>query len=180
MYNKITKTTKEQTKNQTTSAQIAKTQVARAQVTKAQVAAEFFLYAGVFILVIITTFSVVSFLQSSEIQFREATLAKEVGTSFAESVNLAVSSGEGFRYNFTFKVQLFSRPYEIVFDKKNNRMFFNWEGTYGNATNVYPIIAYNYQYAGCASNGVLVSKRCKNMLLLYNDGNTLFIEQPSE
>ena len=177
MYNKntkTTKTTKEQT-IQTTSAQITKTQVA-----KAQVAAEFFLYAGVFILVIITTFSVVSFLQSSEIQFREATLAKEIGTSFAESVNLAVSSGEGFRYNFTFKVQLFSKPYEIVFDKKNNRMFFNWEGTYGNATNVYPIIAYNYQYVGCASGGVIISKRCKNMLLLYNDGNTLFIEQPSE
>lgn len=146
---------------------------------KGQVATEFFLYAGVFLLVIIFSFAIVSSVQGSEIQFRESILSKEAGNSFADTVNLAIRSGEGFHYNLTFRKTLLSRQYEVFFDDANGRLFFIWPGTYGNITNFYTIATYDYRFSGCASGKTITSSRCKNILALYNNGSTLFVEQPA-
>lgn len=149
---------------------------------RAQVASEFFLYAGIFLLVVIFTFSIVSSMQVNEIQFRESILSQEVGDSFADAINLAIRSGEGFSYNMTFKKAVLSKPYEVYFDNAHGRLLFTWPGTYGNITNFYTIATYDYRFFGCIpspSGNKLVSNACKNVLSLYNNGSTLFIKQLS-
>ena len=148
--------------------------------TKAQVATEFFLYAGVFLIIVIFTFGIVSSLQVSEINLRESILSKEVGDSFSDAIVLAVRSGDGFRFNMTFKKTLISKPYEVLFDDANGGMYFTWQGTYGNITNFYPIPLYAYQFTGCTSpSKKIISNNCKNVLSLYNNGSKLFVNQPS-
>ena len=150
------------------------------KLTKAQVATEFFLYAGVFLLIVILTFGLVSFMQESEIQFRESIVAKEVGETFSDAISLAIRSGQGFRYNMTFKKTLLSRNYEVIFDDANGRIFFNWMGTYGEISNLYYIPSYDFRYLSCMSpEKKLKSDDCKNTLSLYNNGSTLFVEQPA-
>ncbi len=148
---------------------------------KGQVATEFFLYAGVFLIIVIATFSIVSSLQANEIQFRESLLAKEVGYSFTDIINLAITSGEGFHYNMTFKKTLLSKQYEIFFDDTHGRLFFTWLGTYGNITNFYSIASYNYKFEGCIDpvKKTVKSNNCQNILSFYNNGSTLFVNQPS-
>ncbi len=146
---------------------------------KAQVATEFFLYAGVFLIIVIATFAVVSSLQVNEISFRESILSKEVGDSFSDAVALSVRSGEGFRFNMTFKKTLISKRYEVLFDTTNGGLYFTWKGTYSNITNFYPIPIYNYNFVGCASpSKKIISDNCKNVLSFYNNGSTLFVNQP--
>jgi len=144
-----------------------------------QVASEFFLYAGVFLLVVIATLSIVSSLQANEISFRESILSREVGDSFADAVVLSVRSGEGFRFNMTFKKTLISKPYEVLFDTTNGGLYFTWKGTYGNITNFYPIPIYNYNFVGCVSpSKKIISSNCKNVISFYNNGTTLLVNQP--
>ncbi len=158
---------------------------------KGQVATEFFIYAGVFLIVLIATFGIVSYLQTQEITYREAQLSYEVGSSFAESVNLAIQSGRGFHTNMTFKRTLNGRPYQIEFQPQFNRLFFTITGTYGGITHVYSIIPYDYQFdmlegGTCIQNDVTYAVYtmpsnaggCRNRLVFYNNGTTLFIDNP--
>lgn len=156
---------------------------------KGQVATEFFIYAGVFLIVVIIAFSATAFIQTQEIQSRESVLAYETGAGFADAINLAVRSGRGFHTNLTFRTRLEGRPYQVLIDPRNGRIIFDWQGTYGQISSLYPIATYDYRYeevnvpagtVGCISDvdRTLVSDRCKNKLVLFNNGSTLFIEQP--
>ncbi len=159
---------------------------------RGQVATEFFIYASVFLIVLIVAFSVTAFIQAQEVQRREGILAQETGAGFADAANLAVRSGRGFHANMTFRVNLEGRPYTVEFQPQNGRLLFNWQGTYGPITIAYPLATYNYQFdepppasPGCIEgDGVLASDkaiggvRCSNRLVFYNDGTTVYVEQP--
>ncbi len=150
------------------------------QEAKGQVATEFFLYAGVFLIVVIATYTIVSSMQANEIQYREAFFAREIGQTFSDAVNLAVRSGPGFRYNITLAKTFLGKSYDILFDDQHGRIFFDWTGTYGQSSNFYFIATYDYKYSGCIKSKKLISDAggCQNILSMYNNGSTLFVEQP--
>lgn len=151
---------------------------------KGQVATEFILYAGVFLIILIATFGIVSYLQANEIVYQESQLTYEVGAGFAESVNLAIQSGRGFHTNMTFKRTIDGRPYQVEFQPQFARLLFTISSTYGEITHVYPIAPYDYQFSGCIQSGIVQSSQqsgqptCRNRLLFYNNGTTLFIDHP--
>lgn len=159
---------KKLTKNETTDERL-----------KGQVATEFFLYASVFILIVIAAFVSLSYIQTTEIPTREATLAKEVGEDFANAINLAVGAGKGFRYDYSFSKTIIGKKYIIIFDETNSRLAITWQGTYNNFTYAYPLASYDYEFDGCINDGdkKLVSDECKNKIRLFNDGEKLVIIQ---
>jgi hypothetical protein len=144
------------------------------------VAAEFMLYATVFMFVVVAAFIVISQLQSSEIPLRQNSVARETGQAFADIITLSVKGGEGFSYAYTFPKTIFGMPYAIDMTRLADRhiIFIDWAGPYGNFTYQYAVPAYGYALAGsCLDDGRLESDMCANMLILNNVGNTLTITQ---
>jgi len=155
---------------------------------RAQVATEFFLYASVFIFVVIAAFLIVSYVQSVEIPSKEYQMTKETGELFANVVTLAVKGGEGFSYNFTFQRTVLGKPYTLYFEPNEKPwMIIEWSSGYGNFSYVYPIPTYNYIYKDCLcpSGGSckasaaprLVSDKCSGYLLLENNGKDIVLTQ---
>ena len=146
---------------------------------RGQVATEFFVYTSVFIFIVIAAFISLSYIQTAEIPTREATLAKEVGEDFANSINLAANAGKGFSYNYSFSKTILGKEYLITFDEDNSRLAITWQGTYNNFTYAYPLSSYDYEFNGCISDveKKLASNGCKNKIQLFNDGEKLIITQ---
>ena len=145
---------------------------------KGQVATEFMLYTTVFMFVAVAAFLVVNSLQSSEIPLQQNTVAKEIGEGFVTTITLAVKGGEGFAYNYTYPKTIFGLPYKVyLVPAGEDIMIMEWEGSYGNFSYSYNIPAYNYELEGCLADQEFVSNECSNMLMFYNDGENLTIEQ---
>ena len=144
---------------------------------RGQVATEFMLYSAVFMFIVITALVSISFIQTSEIPLREATLAKEMGQIFATSLNLAARAGPGFEYTLSFPKTILGKEYIIDFDTQNSRIALTWAATYSNQTYIYNIAPYDYALEGCISTKQLRSNSCKNRLRIYNDGKILTIRQ---
>ncbi len=146
---------------------------------RAQVAAEFMLYIGVFMILLMAAFIVINDLQSSEIPLRQNTVAREVGDGFARSITLAVQGGSGFSYNYTFPKTIFDSPYTISIDDKSKTAILDWQSTYGNFSYSYKLPFYNYIliHDECISSAVISSGTCSNLLILNNDGQSLTIRQ---
>ena len=146
--------------------------------SKGQVATEFMLYTTVFMFVAIAAFVVVNSLQSSEIPLQQNTVAREVGTGFANVFTLSVKGGPGFAYNYSFPKTIFNLPYSIVLLPDGYDVFIlEWSGAYGDFSYQYDVPAYDYSLEGCLADGVFVSNECENMLMFSNNGSTLTIEQ---
>ena len=128
---------------------------------------------------IVIAFVAISSTQSSEIPIMQSNLAKETGEDFSSSINLAVSAGKGFSYSFTFPKTILNDGYEIIFDTLNNRIIMNWTNGANKFNYAYPITAYNYRLGGCLNNidKKLESTKCKNIIKLYNDGQSVTIMQ---
>lgn len=159
---------------------------------KGQVATEFFLYAGVFLFMIIVAFTAITYTQSNELPAKESLIAKEIGESIVERINLAMSAGRGFNDTITFPRVILGRPYTISFIKdKSGAIGFailEWQSSKGQVSQSYAIANYDYEFdssGGCIkktlidANYVISSNKCKNSLMLYNNGSSLSINQES-
>jgi hypothetical protein len=145
---------------------------------KGQVATEFMLYITVFIFVAIAAFVVVNSLQGSEIPLQQNSVAREVGENFVTIITLAVKGGEGFSYNYTYQETIFNLPYILnLLPDDKDIMIMDWEGSYGNFSYSYNLPVYEYKLEGCLADQVFVSNECSNMLMFYNDGENLTINQ---
>ncbi|MDO8554650.1 MAG: hypothetical protein Q7S22_07620 [Candidatus Micrarchaeota archaeon] len=157
--------------------------------SKGQVAMEFFLYSGVFLFMIIVAFIAITYTQSNELPAKEALIAKEVGESITEQINLAVSADRGFNTTTIFPRVILGRPYKISFvqDKNTQNIRFvilEWQSSKGEVSQSYTLAGYNYKFEGCVSplgtaNPTMVSNTCRNSLMLYNNGSNVIINQES-
>ncbi len=146
---------------------------------KGQVATEFFIYAGVFTILLIATITTTHFTQGSDIARMEFGLAKETGQSFADAINLAVKGGQGFTYNFEYSKKILGKPYYVDFMGKN--IFITWNGQNENFTYGYNLANYEYEYDVCQCfkqiKQTLYSDCGIGMLNITNDGSTVLIKQ---
>jgi hypothetical protein len=136
---------------------------------KAQVATEFFIYAGVFLIIVIAAAALTQFTQSNEV--------KESGYYFSDSINLAVRGGKGFNYTLDFQPNLLGSPYNIYFDK--GVVFIFWNGPQGNMSYAYNTIPFEMNYKICNNPAqkanMLVSDAGVNQMIVSNDGSKLTI-----
>lgn len=144
---------------------------------KGQIAIEFFLYAGVFLFILLAAFSMIQLLQTSEVPAQEAKLAQEQGESMAETLRLSVVAGQGFQHNLTFPKKLLGRPYEIAFDDAKEIMVLTWNTSVGVTDYIYTLPGYSYSFEGCLDDNVLISDECSNVLEIQNDGTVLTVRQ---
>lgn len=142
---------------------------------KAQVATEFFLYASVFLIIVIGVASTLQFTQSAEISTLEYTLARETGEKFADSLNMVKKGGDGFKHTMSFSKTILSKDYSITFS--DDFLVMEWDGTSGSASTLYPIINSQYQYTGCISNKQLKSSTGENKLTITNSKGVITINQ---
>jgi len=152
----------------------------RGQAYRGQVATEFFIYAGVFLILVIAVAVALQFTQSNEIGYFEYSVSKENGQSFPDAVHLALKGGQGFTYVLNFPQRVLGYPYTIYFDGNGDsgRIFMTWFGPRGNFTQVYPTEPFYAEYKICeASGSELKSDVGENKLNITNDGSKLLIIQ---
>lgn len=148
---------------------------------RGQVATEFLIYTGVFILISVAAFVVVSDLQSSEVPLQQNKVAKETGDGFVTALSLAVKGGEGFSYNYSFPKTIYARGYAM--DMRNLEsgepsINIGYDGEYGAFAYQYGLPKYKYRFSGpCLGPGVLESASCSNVLMMVNDGENLTLTQ---
>lgn len=147
---------------------------------KGQVATEFFIYAGVFTILLIATVSTVYFTQGSENARMEFGLAKETGQSFADAINLAVRGGQGFTYNFEYSKKILGKPYYIDFTGSD--LYITWKGQNEEFSYVYSIANYDYSHSLCTcpdknKNKRLYSDCGENIIQIVNTGSEIEIKQ---
>lgn len=147
---------------------------------RGQVATEFFIYAGVFLIVVIAAAGIVQFTQSSEVASMEYKVVKESGYAFSDSINLAARGGKGFNYTLAFPPNLLGYPYNIYFGNADKGVvFIHWAGPQGNMSYAYntapSAMEFHICNSGGAASGVLVSNAGASEVSIYNDGSKLQI-----
>jgi len=146
---------------------------------KGQASTEFFLYLTVFMLVVISAFVLVSYLQNSEIPVQKNKLAVETGYNFQNVILLTVRAGPGFDYLYYFPKTIHGYPYSIKLFK--DHMIMDWTNEYGNFSYYFSVPPYTYKAeersvdSGCIVEGTaggdilyieLVSDNCANRVML--------------
>lgn len=153
---------------------------------KGQVATEFFIYAGVFLTILLAAYFTIFFVQTSEITNKEALYVKWFGERFASYANTAMSGDAGFNYSMAFDKSIIGKPYSVQFKPssgggRNAFVFITWAGN--NAAFTYAI-----------GNMTLVAGKCVRtfsppdgkyyeintslgMLNFYNDGQNITLSQ---
>lgn len=149
---------------------------------KGQVATEFFIYSGVFLLLVIAVASIVYLYQSSELSATEYLVAKENGQSFADAINLAVRGGNNFTYVLNFQPVILGSPYVIDFNstQSDGYLLMTWFGPTGNFTYPYSVSKYIYSFTICGGSqtqNILVSNMGQSSIVLFNDGQSVHIKQ---
>ena len=153
---------------------------------RGQVATEFLMYTTVFMFVAVAAFVVVNQVMRTEIPSRENIIAKDTGDIFITSISLAVRSGDGFTYRYTFPRTILGRPYTLSFQRDTHSMILDWEGSYGNFSQSYSLPPYSYDFVtgNCmedktADDGttyyVFNSTKCSNILTMSNSDNRLTV-----
>ncbi len=146
---------------------------------KGQVATEFFIYAGVFTIVLMATITTTYFTQSSDIAKMEYGLAKETGQSFADAINFAVKGGSGFTYKFGYPKKILGTPYYLDF--VDSTMFITWKGQNENFTYAYNLAKYEYRYDFCQctkeASKTLYSSCGESKIVITNSGSKVMIKQ---
>lgn len=153
---------------------------------RGQVATEFLMYTTVFMFVAVAAFVVVNQVMRTEIPSRENAIAKDTGDIFITSISLAVRSGDGFTYNYTFPRTILGRPYTLSFQPDKGNVILDWAGSYGNFSQSYPLPQYTYSIVtgNCMESKRTVddtdyyifnSTKCSNVLSLSNSGGILTV-----
>lgn len=118
---------------------------------KGQIAVEFLIYAGLFMIIAIAVYVLVSFTERGEIGVRESQLASAFGYKFGYSPTVAFKGGEGFVYEINFPSKLDNRPYEVTFicmedaGARSCTTHVAWTGTYQQYEYVYTIAPAHYK-----------------------------------
>lgn len=118
---------------------------------KGQIAVEFLIYAGLFMIIAIAVYVLVSFTERGEVGIRESQLVNAFGYKFGYSPTVAFKGGEGFVYQIDFPAKLDNRPYNVVFicmqeaGARSCTTHVSWQGTYQQYEYVYTIAPANYQ-----------------------------------
>lgn len=155
--------------------------------TKGQVATEFFIYAGVFLVVVLAAYFTIFFIQSSEVTAKESLYVKWFGESFASHTNTAMSGQKGFNYTIKFDRLILGKPYSVQFkpampSDRRAFIFINWSG--GSAAYTYPIGNMTLRASGSciktyspASGLYYDIDTSLGELNYYNDGEELILSQ---
>lgn len=152
------------------------------KIFKGQIAVEFFIYASIFLLVILAAYFTVFFMQTSEISAKESLYLKWFGESFASNINAVMSSQKGFNYTMKFEPLILGKPYTIQFKPANAThngfVFITWSEN--NMSYIYPIGNMSIKNAGsCVAKigdyyNITISVRNLNF---YNDGENITLSQ---
>ncbi|MBN2478539.1 hypothetical protein JXB01_04590 [Candidatus Micrarchaeota archaeon] len=154
---------------------------------KGQVAVEFFAYAGIFLIVLMITLSIIYFAQNAEYDNYRYNYVVEVGKGFASSYSLAVRGGNGFEYTHYFPKTILGYEYTVTFIKKEKQNFMQinipGETEAGTFTYSYPLPFYPFEAQGCieqetengAQVGHMVPAEGNDYLGFYNDGEKVII-----
>ncbi len=111
---------------------------------RGQAAVEFFTYIGFFMLVFVGASFIFIQQQGQELKRTEFLFAKEVGSQFADDVNFALASGDGFSGNFTCPKTIMDRRYNVTFTS-SGFVYITWNGTGGEATYAYALNTGNFE-----------------------------------
>lgn len=153
---------------------------------KGQVAFEFFIYAAVFLTVVLAAYFTIFFMQSSEVSAKESLYVKWFGESFASHANTAMTCQKGFNYTTKFETAILGKPYSVQFkpatDGKKGFVFITWSGN--NASYTYPIGNMSMRAGKCVSGGYgddglvyYTINSSLGVLNFYNDGQNLTLSQ---
>lgn len=83
--------------------------------SKGQVALEFLVYAGVFLLIAVSAYTLTYFTQRGEVALRESQMFREFGYKFQYAAIVAYRGGEGFTYDLYFPQKIDGKPYGLIF-----------------------------------------------------------------
>jgi len=153
---------------------------------RGQVATEFFIYAGVFLILVIAAVVVVNFTQTTELNLLEANIAKENGQLFSDAIHLSLRGGSGFTYMLEYPKNILGYPYYIYFNDSKGLVFINWINPKGNFSYVYSTTPFSggsqADFKLCPNypqfeNNKLSSNTGKNILNITNDGTKLIFRQ---
>ncbi|MDD2655686.1 MAG: hypothetical protein PHQ80_03395 [Candidatus ainarchaeum sp.] len=123
--------------------------------SKGQVALEFLVYAGVFLLIAVSAYTLTYFTQRSEVALRESQMFREFGYKFQYAAIVAYRGGEGFTYDLYFPQQIDGKPYELMFQTNRGTGVSTtgiiWNGTSSEYAYLYtiPYAAYEEGDGGC-------------------------------
>ncbi len=144
-------------------------------------ATEFFIYSAVFLIVVLSAYFTIFFIQSGEISNKEALYIKWFGERFASAANTAMAGQNGFNYTMKFDRLILEKQYRIQFKPsspgKNAFVFITWESN--NATYSFPIGNMSMKAGGCISevnspDGTYYEiNTSRGTLNFYNDGENL-------
>ncbi len=118
---------------------------------KGQIAVEFLIYAGLFMIIAIAVYVLVSFTEKGEIGVRESQLANSFGYKFGYAPTVDFKGGEGFVYDISFPAQLDNRPYNVTYICMSDggisscSAHIAWKGTYQQYEYVYTIAPAKYR-----------------------------------
>jgi hypothetical protein len=151
---------------------------------KGQVATEFFIYAGVFLTVVLAAYFTIFFIQTSEISNKESLYVRWFGESFASHANTAMTGGAGFNYTMRFERDILGKPYLVQFQpasagSRNAFVYITWSGN--NMTFPYAIGNMVLRPGRCIqtapSGGYYLVNSSLGMLNFYNDGQNITLSQ---
>lgn len=114
---------------------------AKSRNLRGQVATEFFIYAGVFLIMVIAATTVIQFSQNSEMANSESIVAKENGQRFADAIHIVQRGGPGFSYMLEYPSNILGYPFLINLGSGavKDAVYMTWEGPRGNVSFVYRV-----------------------------------------
>ena len=83
---------------------------------KGQVSIEFFIYFTISLLILAVLFSAVADRQVEAFEFRENSLASNIGSSYAFELEQAENYGTGYERDFVLPREIFGTPYNVTVD----------------------------------------------------------------
>ncbi len=83
---------------------------------KGQVSIEFFTYFTISLLILAVLFSAVADKQVEAFDFRENSLASNIGSSYAYELEQAENYGSGYEREFELPREIFGSPYNVTVD----------------------------------------------------------------
>jgi hypothetical protein len=117
--------------------------------SKGQVALEFLVYAGVFLLIAVSAYTLTYFTQRGEVALRESQMFREFGYKFQYAAIVAYRGGEGFTYDQYFTEKLDGKPYDLIFQTNRNTGVSTvktvWNGTSSEYAYLYTIPYATYE-----------------------------------
>jgi hypothetical protein len=156
---------------------------------KAQVSTEFFMYASVFLIIVLAAYFTVFFIQNAELYNKESLYVKWFGMRFASAANTAMAAGGGFQYTIRFEPDILGKPYEIYFKPRqgteNGFAYITWNGR-NNISYTYPIGPMRIRSGNCVKEfsppegRYLEISPSAESLTFYNDGSQIILSQSGD